>query len=338
MIKLENVSKSFRDKTQEKIDRKKDYFPIRFIRYFRYKRYVKALDNISFEVKKGEIFGLLGPNGAGKTTLSKLICGLLKQDKGKVYVFNEPIQKISKFSKRFNVVFARANLFWQISGKYNLELYSKVYDVKDYNKKIEHWLEFFELEKIANNMSFTYSTGESMRFKIAKSLLNEPELLILDEPTIGLDINMALKVRDLIKQLNKRNNVTIFLTTHYMEEADYLCDKIAILNKGEIIKIGTPKQLKSILKKNKIIEIRIVNFNSSVLNNIKNSGYVKDIEFIGEEEKLRVILKNNTKIEDFITYLNKKKFKISSMNVEEPSLADAYLYLTGQELISNELL
>ncbi|MBS3146170.1 ABC transporter ATP-binding protein [Candidatus Woesearchaeota archaeon] len=338
IIKIKEVSKSFRDKSQEILDRKNDKAKFKFLKYITYRKLVKALNCVTFSVNKGEIFGLLGPNGAGKTTLSKMIVGLLKPDKGRVLVFDKQGDDINKESRRFNVVFARANLFYELSGRENLEFYSKLYGIKNYKKKIQRWIEIFEVDKKAESKTYTYSTGEAMRFKIIKALLNQPELLVLDEPTIGLDVNMAIKIRELLKQLNKKYNVTIFLTTHYMEEADYLCDRVAILNKGKILKIGTAKEIKGLLRKNKIVEVQIKNFNSLVLKKIKDSGYVKDLEFIGVEEKIRVILKLTAKVEDFITFLHKNNLKVSSINVEEPSLADAYLYLTGQELVSDELL
>ncbi|MCD6476607.1 MAG: ABC transporter ATP-binding protein, partial [Candidatus Aenigmarchaeota archaeon] len=225
---------------------------------FKRKEYKKAIDNISFSVKKGEIFGLLGPNGAGKTTLIKILTGMLEADKGSVFVLGKMLpNEADKIKERINGIFARANMFWQLTGKENLGVYANIYNIRNKKKIINKYIKFFELQDVANQPIFKCSTGENMRFNLARSLLNNPEILFLDEPTLGIDPRMALKIRQFIKKLNKVEKNTIILTTHYMEEADYLCDRIAIINKGKIIKIDTPENLRKLFKKEAILEIRL---------------------------------------------------------------------------------
>ena len=283
----------------------------------------KVLDNVSFEVDKGEIFGLLGSNGAGKTTLMKLMTGLMEADGGEINVFGEKMPcNRDKIASRINGVFARANMWWELTGKQNLFTYAKIYGVD--KTKVRELINFFGLRGKENLYSDLYSTGEVMRFCLAKAFLNDPELLFLDEPTIGLDPIVAIKVRELIKKRKKKAG--IILSTHNMEEADFLCDRVAIINKGKIIKIGTPEGLKKELEKEEILEIEIDKIPSSLLEELNKLKYITRVTLLEETMTLRIILKNMSYIDNLLRKMQKKT-KIKSVQKVSPTLEDVFVSL-----------
>jgi len=334
VIEVNGIYKKFRSKERERKILEK-YGP--FTGYFKriyIREYFEVLKGISFSVKKGEIFGLLGPNGSGKTTLIKIMTGLMKADKGKVNVLGRKVpEELDEIKDKINAVFARAAMFWHLTGEYNLKVYSRIYGVRNYEEKIKRYMKFFEIEHKKDSYLDKCSTGELMRFNLARALLNSPSILFLDEPTIGLDPHMSLKIRNFLKRLNKKEKITILLTTHYMEEADYLCDRVAIINKGEIIKIDTPENLKNLLKGECILEFRLTNINNKIIEKINGLKYVENAHWISEEEKLRVIIKDYDKSDDVISYLRKNKIKILSINTDQPTLEDVFIHLTKSELI-----
>jgi len=323
IIKIKDVSKSYPKETYNFSESIKNFFK-------REKKVV--LDDISFSVKKGEIFGLLGPNGAGKTTLFKIITNLLRADKGEVYLFGEKIpENYKKVASKINTVFARANLWWELRGRENLKVYGKIYRVKNLDEKIDSLLDFFDLKEKANRYTDLYSTGEIMRLCIAKSLLNDPELLILDEPTIGLDPNIALEIREFLKELNRKRKTTIFLSTHYMEEADMLCNKVALINEGKIIKIDSPTNLKEILKKEEIIELRLEKFSFALLKKLEKMKFVKKSYFIEETERVRILIDDINNLDKLIREI-KKYTKIQNFVVSQPTLQDVFIHFTGKDV------
>ena len=205
----------------------------------------KVVDNVNIEVKEGEIFGLLGPNGAGKTTLIKIAAGLLAPDAGTATLLGHKMPEGHwKIAAEYNAVFARASIYSRLTGYDNLLFFAKIYGIKEPEKKVRSLLKEFEIENRSNDYADTYSTGEMMRFNLARSLLNDPKVLFVDEPTIGLDPRIASKVRGLLGNINKERGMTIFLTTHYMEESQQLCHRMAFLNNGKIVKEGVPDEIR----------------------------------------------------------------------------------------------
>src|SRR3989338_8002650 len=208
-----------------------------------------ALDNVSLRIGQGEIVGLLGPNGAGKTTLIYAICGLVELDSGTVMVFGKDALKQKEIvSMDINLVTGFAGLLQGLSVEKLLTYYALLYNVKDREKAIDNVIAETGLQEKRKQVAQTLSSGYKQRFYIAKALLSNPKMLLMDEPTVGLDVKSAIQIRALVKKL-KKDGKTILLTTHYMLEAEQLCDRIALINGGKIVALGTSKELKKIAGK-----------------------------------------------------------------------------------------
>ena len=205
---------------------------------------VKAVDNLSFQVKKGEIFGLLGVNGAGKSTTLNMLCGLILPDSGKIEMFGKDFFKNEEeLRSQFNLATAYYTLSVNLTVKQNLKVYAKLYNIKDADKKIKELTEKFLFVEHFDTRVRSLSSGEKTKLVLIKSLLNDPKLLFLDECTAGLDPDVAEIVRDHIIQYNKETGCTIIFTSHYMQEVEQMCGRIAFMDRGRIVKIGKAREL-----------------------------------------------------------------------------------------------
>ncbi|MCD4845658.1 MAG: ATP-binding cassette domain-containing protein [Methanosarcinales archaeon] len=205
-----------------------------------------AVDHISFNVSAGEIFGFLGPNGAGKTTAIMMLTTLLKPSDGKATICGFDLSKDrSKIRRKIGVVFQDHTSDDWLTGREYLQLHAGIYDVN--RECVEELLDLFELRKWGDSSIKKYSSGMRRRLEIARGLIHHPNVIFLDEPTLGLDVQTRLKIWDHVESLRNEEGITVFLTTHYMDEADNLCDRIAIIDHGNIVAIGTPSELKSII-------------------------------------------------------------------------------------------
>ncbi len=286
----------------------------------------KAVDNVSLEVKSGEIFGLLGPNGAGKTTTIRIVTGILKPTEGFV--------KIGKFDMKKNPLRARqlmgivpeaANAYLDISVLDNLLLMGGLYGLnkKKCRKKADKLLKLFELSDHRHKKVKYLSKGMKQREIIAMALMNNAKLLLLDEPTSGLDVKSARLIRKLIRKLNQEG-MTILLTTHNLDEANALCDRIAIMNNGKIVVIDRPEKLKSSFKK--AVSIEVVFENKLSRDELNFSG-VHRIEKIGDRYQLYT-KKPADIFPALIKYSEKQRNKIMFLNTLKPSLEDVFVELT----------
>jgi ABC-2 type transport system ATP-binding protein len=207
---------------------------------------IVAVDNVSFEVKEGETFAFLGPNGAGKTTTIKILTTLLHPDSGEIKIDNNSIHETNKIRKSFGIVFQDQSLDDKLTAVENMEFHAVLYNVSKRVRKsrILELLKLVDLYERRNDLVKDFSGGMKRRLEIARGLIHHPKILFLDEPTLGLDVQTRNFLWKHIKKLNKKEKMTVFLTTHYMEEAEKIADRIAIIDHGKIIKIGTLNELK----------------------------------------------------------------------------------------------
>ena len=282
---------------------------------------IKAVNNISFKVKKGEMFAYLGVNGAGKSTTISMICGTLKNDNGNIIVCGEDINKNSKYIKnKIGVVFQNSVLDQTLSVYDNLKYRASLYDItgNEFKKRFEELSKMFELNEIKNQKVKTLSGVQRRRVDIARAIIHEPEFLILDEPTTGLDPNTRKKLWNIIRNLREKNGMTVFLTTHYMEEAAD-ADFITIIEKGKIITEGTPLDLKNKYAKD---IINIYHIEEHDVMKLK-LPYTK----IRDGFKIEV---ENTSIATDLIIKNKEIFK--DYEIIKGKMDDVFLNATGSNL------
>ena len=204
-----------------------------------------ALDRLSFSIKYGEVMGLLGPNGCGKTTTIGIILGLIEQSSGNVFIDNEKLTKKnrSKILKKVNFASPYVELPKRLTVSQNLRIYARLYNVKKINDKVSQLIEELELQEIVNKLTGELSSGQRTKVSIAKSLINSPKLLLLDEPTASLDLYISDMMRSYLEKYKRNNKVSILIASHNMQEVDRLCDKVIMLNRGKKIESGTTKEI-----------------------------------------------------------------------------------------------
>lgn len=216
-----------------------------------------ALKGINLKIPKGKIFGLLGPNGAGKTTLISIMATILKQTRGRVEVLGlDSIRDAKEIRKRINIASGNPNLIWSLTVYENLRYYAMLYGVRD-RRVVENLIDEFELREFRDVEFNRLSTGSKQKLLLARAFVNDPELVFLDEPTKGLDPPVAKRLREKIADMQKDLGISVVLTTHYMSEAEMLCERIAFINRGEIVANGSKEELKRMLKMKDKITIEI---------------------------------------------------------------------------------
>ena len=283
----------------------------------------KALDSISFEVKQGEIFGLLGPNGAGKTTFLSILGGTVIKTQGKVIVWGFDLDKNPRQVRAsIGIVPQEVNLDAFFSPRKLLDLQAGLYGVKNNQKITETILKLVSLDKQGDSYSRNLSGGMKRRLLIAKAMVHQPPILVLDEPTAGVDVELRKNLWDNVKKLNKEG-VTIILTTHYLFEAQEMCERIAILNKGNLVALDTTERLLDRIKTKKII-FKMEKFDL----NVKLS--MQGIKFLIASNDTIIVNyeKNSVNFENLISYLRKNNLKIRDISIDEGDLEDVFIQLT----------
>ncbi len=296
---------------------------------------LKAVNEISIKVKNGEIFGFLGPNGAGKSTTIMILTTLLKPTSGKAFVAGFDVTTNAK-DVRENIGYVQqdSTVDEYLTGRENLELQARLNHIPKNirSKRIDEILEIIELSDRQHEAAVTYSGGMRKRLDIGGGLLNMPKVLFLDEPTLGLDIQTRYKIWEYIKKIHNEFGMSIFLTTHYMEEADKLCDNISIIDNGKIKTTGSPRELKNALG-NEIVVFEIDSSDKidTFVSDIKKIATVKDVSTDGT--MITVFTTSGDQLTPQIfQHANNLAIKIESISLTKPTLDDVFLSHTGREL------
>jgi len=302
---------------------------------------VVAVDAIDFSVPKGEIFGLLGPNGAGKTTSIKMLCTLITPSSGDAYINGFSIAKDQqKVRENLGVMLTgERTLYWKLTGQENLEYFAALYhlDSAYAKKRILALLDLVGLSEREDTLVENYSTGMRIRLSFAKALLNEAPVLLFDEPTASLDPQSSHLIRDIIRDL-KRQGYAILLTTHNMEEADALSDRVAIIDHGKIVVLGSPSELKQKVKSSDIIEIEARNVVEQTVNALQSFSEVSKVALTSstqgrETQLLRVhVEKGKEVLPRILEFFIRKQVTITKVSFIEPTLEDVFIAETGRSL------
>lgn len=300
---------------------------------------ITAVNNISISVRPGELFGLLGPNGAGKTTLISMLSTMIDPSGGGASVWGyDIVRKSSSVRQNIGMVFQDTTLDDRLTGRENLELHGRFYglDGSTRKKRIEEVLSLVELTERADAIVKTYSGGMMRRLEIARGLMHHPHVLFLDEPTLGLDPQTRMHIWEYIRTLNKEENVTIVLTTHYMEEADSLCGRIAIMDHGEIVALDTPRELKNMLGGD------VITLGLEEPDDISRlrSVYLKNgsAHIISEKnnEIFITVMDGERQIPHILALASGAGIPVRSVSLRKPTLDDVFLHHTGRAIKDKE--
>ena len=289
----------------------------------------KAVDNISFQVEEGEIFGFLGPNGAGKSTTMMILTTLLKPTSGSVFVGGYDVMLNAKrVREKIGYVQQEISVDEFLTGRENLYLHARINQIPSnlIKSRIDDVLELVELGEKKDQATLTYSGGMRKRLDIANGLLSRPSVLFLDEPTVGLDIQTRRKIWGYIKKIRKDFGMTVFISTHYMEEADKLCDRIGIIDHGKIQVIDTPKSMKTAIG-NEIISFNLVDGKSNqdaLIEKINKIEFVKEVK--NKQDLITVFsTKSNEVIPKIFQESANLEMRIQSLTLKQPTLDDVFM-------------
>jgi len=296
----------------------------------------KAIDGISFKVEEGEIFGFLGPNGAGKSTTMMILTTLLKPTSGRALVGGYDVMSdAKKVREKIGYVQQEISVDEFLTGRENLYLHARINQIPRnlIKSRIDDVLELVELGEKKDQASLTYSGGMRKRLDIANGLLSRPSVLFLDEPTVGLDIQTRRKIWGYIKKIRKDFGMTVFISTHYMEEADNLCDRIGIIDHGKIQVIDTPKSMKSAIG-NEIISFNLVDGQANQDAIIDQIGKIEFVKEVKNKEGLITVFstKSNEVIPKIFQESANLDMKIRSLTLKQPTLDDVFISYTGHDL------
>jgi len=298
-----------------------------------------AVDHVSFNVKRGEIFGLLGPNGAGKTTTIRMLATLTRPTEGTATVGEYDIVKDdNEVRKLIGLVSEKIIMYDRLKAKENLWFFGRLYNIPKevLNKRIDELLGLVQLSNWKDSQVGTFSSGMRQRMNVIRALLNMPEVLLLDEPTLGLDPQSSVEVREFIKKINRKNKTTIILTTHMMVEADMLCDRIGIIDHGKIVALDTSTNLKKLVSgaDTAILELEIANLTTNLMASIQS---LKCVSSVSQDNSthIKVHANGDGAFDTIIDTIRAEKGKIISVQNLEPTLEDVFLHITGHEVRDN---
>jgi len=297
-----------------------------------------AVNNIRLKIKKGEFFGLLGPNGAGKTTTINMIMGLLDPTSGRIIIEGMDTRKdIQKIRQMIGFVSQETIVETELTAMENIRLFGRLYHVPEdvIEQRGRELLKLVELEKFSDTYAGMMSGGMQRRLAVAKALIHDPKILVLDEPTSGLDVQNRVNFWNLLEKINKEKKITILLTTQYLEEADRLCQRVAIIDHGKVVAIGTPSELKKSISKGSLLEV------SADESNLKKA-YEFAKKFFNQEPKLQgdrfsVAIDGDALdiMNRFVREVESKGIEIISVSLHQPTLDDVFIKYTGSSLRDN---
>lgn len=296
-----------------------------------------AVDNVSFSVKEGEIFGLLGPNGAGKTTTINMLITVLKPTRGRASILGYDVVKNASMVRRIiGVVPQEYTADEDLTGFENLILCGDLYGIpRDISKKLAvELLELMELTKFKDKKVETYSGGMRRRLELACGLINRPKVLFLDEPTLGLDVQTRSAIWNYIRRLKEEYNITILMTTHYMEEADSLCDRIAIIDYGKVVVTGKPEELKNSVGSD-VMEV-VIEEREDVTKIIERLTYVEEVRRRNDGSYIIRLGDGETSAPIIIENLRQNGYHVIKLSISKPTLDEVFLTYTGRALRDSE--
>ena len=294
----------------------------------------EIIKNVSFEVKKGETFGLLGPNGAGKSTTISMICGLIPYDSGDIKVGGKSVKEYPlEAKKKIGIVPQDIALYPTLSAKENLIFWGKMYGLngKVAKERAEEVLAYVGLQDRGKDKIETFSGGMKRRINIGAALMHEPELLIMDEPTVGIDPQSRNHILETVKKLNEKG-MTVIYTSHYMEEVEYLCERIAIVDHGKVIALGTKRELCNRLTDGFIVKLQLNRYSTELLQKLKSLSVVERIIFDEDNSTIDIGLNGGEAIGTVVSVVVENGAQILKLEVQEPNLEALFLQLTGRSL------
>lgn len=299
---------------------------------------VEALRGVSFKVKYGEVVGLLGPNGAGKTTTIKILATLLLPDNGEARVAGyDVVREADKVRRNIGLMLTVEKGFYgKLTGRENLEYFAALYGInrEEARRRIDEIIKLLELDKLGGDYKLfeEFSLGMKARLSLARALVNNAPVLLLDEPTLGLDPPSARKIRELVKELARKERKAILYTTHNMFEAELVCDRIILINKGQIVAEGTPSSLKEKIPKTKIVDFIVRDEENKIKQAIPALGLrheIKNIENNVVEIKLHAPRPEEL-LDEIIKTIVRNGSEIISIKIEEPTLEDVFIYFSSE--------
>ena len=296
------------------------------------KRYgaVEALKGLSLDIERGEFFGLLGPNGAGKSTTINILLGLILADSGAIRIFGEDfVTRQTAIRRRMNVAAAFTSLSGVLTVRENLKVYGNIYGVKNLNVKIDELLERFEIADLASRKLQYLSSGQHTRVTLCKGLINDPELLLLDECTVGLDPDIAEKTRRALQQFQQEKRTTVIFTSHNMNEVEELCGRIAFLSKGEILRIDTAHRIKALIPQ-QVVDIRFLSEADAALVQPGNGSPLA--ERVGESTLRFVLDDPERQLDTLLRHLTQTGGRIADVHITRPTLEDVFIKVARGEI------
>lgn len=285
-----------------------------------------AVSDVSFDVKEGEIVGLLGPNGAGKTTTIQMLLGVTEPTKGEVRYFGKPLLKNrEEILQRINHTSGYSRLPWRLTVFENLVVYAYLYEVKNHRQRIREVMEIFELSALANQKYQSLSAGQKTRVSLAKAFINDPEVLLLDEPTASLDPDIAEKSREYLLNESKKRKLAILITSHNMQEVEEMCDRVVFLNHGKVFAIDTPEGLAGRNTQSEL-QIMVKDGLKRIISSAKSHGYSYE-----EKNRFITITLPAAHIAQFLTELGGLGVSYNEIEIVKPALEDFFLSVSKEE-------